>query len=120
MSATDDARGGPQGLVQGTLDMLILHIVAAGPLHGFGIANRIVQVSGGIFTVNPGSLLPALRRLERAGHVKGSWKTTEHNRRARYYALTRSGARRLEQAARDWRQQSDAIAAILRLARPVR
>jgi transcriptional regulator len=101
-------------LVQGTLDMLILQMLAAGPLHGFGIATRIEQVSGGVFAVNPGSLLPALRRLERGGYLKAAWKTTEHNRRARYYSITRAGSRRLAEVSSDWQQQSEAIAAILR------
>jgi transcriptional regulator len=103
----------PSGLVQGTLDMLVLRVLAPGPLHGYGIATRIQQVSRGVFDVNPGSLFPAFRRLERAGCIRAQWKTTEHNRRAKYYALTASGARQLERETQEWRRQMAAISAIL-------
>jgi PadR family transcriptional regulator, regulatory protein PadR len=101
------------GLVQGTLDMLILRTLALEPLHGYGIATRIGQVSRGVFDVNPGSLFPAFRRLERAGFITPQWKTTEHNRRAKYYALTASGRKRLDQETREWKRQTAAITAIL-------
>jgi transcriptional regulator len=104
----------PSGLVQGTLDMLILRVLALEPLHGYGISVRIQQVSRGVFEVNPGSLFPAFRRLERAGYVRAQWRTTEHNRRAKYYALTAAGARHLERETNEWRRQTAAIAAILR------
>ena len=97
--------------------MLILRLLSSEPLHGFGISQRIIQSSRGVFNVNAGSLIPALRRLERAGYLKASWKTTEHNRRAKYYALTRTGLKHLDRATRDWQQQSAAIAAILRPSR---
>ena len=100
-------------LIQGTLDMLILRTLALEPLHGYGIAVRIQQVSRGVFDVNAGSLFPAFRRLERAGLVRAQWKTTEHNRRAKYYALTAAGSRRLEENRREWQRQTAAIAAIL-------
>jgi len=93
--------------------MLILRTLALEPLHGYGIAVRIQQVSRGVFDVNPGSLFPAFRRLERAGFIKPQWKTTEHNRRAKYYTLTAAGARRLEQETREWQRQTAAITAIL-------
>jgi PadR family transcriptional regulator PadR len=102
-----------RGLVQGTLDMLILKTLALEPLHGYGIGQRIEQISGGVFYVNPGSLFPAFRRLERAGWVKPIWKTTENNRRAKYYALTERGRKQLKSEAVEWSRQSAAIARIL-------
>jgi transcriptional regulator len=82
-------------MVQGTLEMLILKTLALEPMHGYGVALRIEQVSEGVFRVNPGSLLPALARMERAGHVKSEWRSTENNRRAKYYGLTASGRKAL-------------------------
>ena len=110
---TAEKSDAPAGLVQGTLDMLVLRVLALEPLHGYGIAVRIEQVSRGVFDVNPGSLFPAFRRLERAGYVRAQWKTTEHNRRAKYYALTPAGTRHLERETQEWRRQTAAIAAIL-------
>jgi len=104
---------GPSGLVQGTLDMLVLRVLALEPMHGYGISVRIQQVSKGVFDVNPGSLFPAFRRLERAGYIRPQWRTTEHNRRAKYYALTPAGSRHLERETNEWRRQTAAIAAIL-------
>src|SRR5919106_6575634 len=78
----------PSALVQGTLDMLILRTLALEPMHGYGIGARIEQISQGVFQVNAGSLFPAFRRLERDGLIKGEWRETENNRRARWYALT--------------------------------
>jgi len=103
----------PSGLVQGTLDMLILKILALEPLHGYGITLRIEQVSRGVFRLNPGSLLPALRRMERAGWVRGGWRATENNRRARYYAITEQGRRALARETREWGRQTAAIASVL-------
>jgi PadR family transcriptional regulator, regulatory protein PadR len=88
----------PTDLIQGTLEMLILKTLALTPMHGYGIALRIEQISDGAFRVNPGSLLPALSRMERAGRVKGEWRVTENNRRARYYALTEKGRKALKTA----------------------
>lgn len=102
-----------QDLVQGTLEMLVLKTLALEPLHGYGIALRIEQISGGVFRVNPGSLLPALSRLERAGHVKAEWRSSENNRRAKYYALTRAGRATLEKERQQWRRQMVAINRIL-------
>ena len=82
--------------------MLILKTLALEPMHGYGVALRIEQVSEGVFRVNPGSLLPALARMERAGRVKSEWRSTENNRRAKYYVLTRAGKTQLEREARDW------------------
>ena len=102
-----------RGLVQGTLDMLILKTLALEPLHGYGIGQRIEQISGGVFYVNPGSLFPAFRRLERAGWVKPIWKTTENNRRAKYYTLTALGRKALREETVSWGRQIAAISRIL-------
>jgi PadR family transcriptional regulator PadR len=101
-------------LVQGTLDMLILKTLALEPMHGWGIAQRIEQTSGGVFQVNPGSLFPAFRRLERKGWVRPEWRDTENNRRAKYYRLTDGGRRKLRAETRDWESQAAAIARVLR------
>ena len=103
----------PSTLVQGTLDMLILKTLALEPLHGWGIAQRIEQISRGVFQVNAGSLFPAFRRLERAGLIEAEWRATENNRRAKYYALTRHGRRKLEAETKQWSRQTAAIARIL-------
>ena len=104
----------PRMLVQGTLDMLILKTLALEPMHGWGIGQRIEQISGGVFQVNPGSLFPAFRRLEREGWVRVEWRDTENNRRAKYYRLTDAGRRRLREETREWESQAAAIARILR------
>jgi transcriptional regulator len=109
--ATSDKQS---GLVQGTLDMLILKTLALEPMHGYGIGVRLEQISRGIFQVNAGSLFPAFRRLERDGLIKAEWRATENNRRAKYYALTAPGRSRLTRATRDWEAQASAIARILR------
>src|SRR5271169_2794194 len=80
-----------QELVQGTLEMLVLKTLALEPMHGYGVALRIEQMSRGVFRVNPGSLLPALSRMERAGGIRSEWRATENNRRAKYYTLTAKG-----------------------------
>lgn len=103
----------PGDLVQGTLEMLILKTLALQPMHGYGVALRIEQVSGGVFRVNPGSLLPALSRMERAGHVKSEWRASENNRRARYYLLTAKGRKALEVETEQWDRQAAAIRRIL-------
>jgi PadR family transcriptional regulator PadR len=100
-------------LIQGTLEMLILKTLALTPMHGYGIALRIEQISDGAFRVNPGSLLPALSRMERAGRVKGEWRATENNRRARYYALTEKGRKALKSETENWGRQIAAINRIL-------
>ena len=101
-------------LVQGTLDMLILKTLALEPMHGFGIGNRIEQISKGVFLVNAGSLFPALRRLERDDVIRGEWRATENNRRAKYYSLTPRGRATLKRETRDWEVQAAAIGRILR------
>ena len=83
-------------VIQGTLDMLILKSLSLEPMHGFGIARRIEQISKGVFKVNPGSLLTALQRLERAGSIDAEWRQTANSRRAKFYSLTRGGRRQLE------------------------
>jgi len=93
--------------------MLILKSLSLEPMHGFGVTQRIEQISDGVFKVNPGSLLLAFQRLERAGLVEGEWRASEHNRRARYYRLTRAGRRRLRLDTDDWRRRVDAIARLL-------
>jgi PadR family transcriptional regulator, regulatory protein PadR len=103
----------PSDLVQGTLDMLILKILDLEPMHGYGIAVRLEQMSKGVFRLNGGSLFVAVQRLQRDGLIRGEWKATENSRRARYYALTEKGQRRLNSETREWGRQVAAIARIL-------
>jgi PadR family transcriptional regulator PadR len=103
----------PGEMVQGTLEMLILKTLALEPMHGYGVALRIEQVSAGVFRVNPGSLLPALARMERAGHVKSHWRSSENNRRAKFYELTAAGRRALKEEKASWSRQTGAISRIL-------
>jgi PadR family transcriptional regulator PadR len=101
-------------VIQGTLDMLILKTLSLEPMHGFGIARRIEQISRGVFKVNPGSLLTAFQRLERAGWLDAEWRQTDNSRRAKFYSLTRSGRRRLEAETSDWHRRTAAVARLLR------
>ena len=101
-------------IIQGTLDMLILKTLSLEPMHGFGIARRVEQVSRGVFKVNPGSLLTALTRLERAGWLDSEWRDTANSRRAKYYTLTRSGRRQLDAETADWSRRAGAVARILK------
>jgi PadR family transcriptional regulator len=101
-------------VIQGTLDLLILKTLSLQPLHGFGIARRIEQVSRGVFKVNPGSLLTALQRLERAGWLDAEWRQTENSRRARFYTLTRAGRKQLENEEADWARRAGAVARLLK------
>ena len=103
----------PGDVIQGTLDMLILKTLALEPIHGFGVALRIEQMSRGVFRVNAGSLFVALQRLERGGLIRGVWKASENNRRAKYYLLTDRGQKRLVNETLDWERQAAAIARIL-------
>ena len=96
-------------LLQGTLDLLILKAVAAGELHGLGISRRIEQITNGTFQVKPGSLFPALHRMEEAGWLTASWGESENNRRAKYYKLTKSGRRQFESEAQNWGRIAFAI-----------
>ena len=105
----------PQGtdVIQGTLDVMILKTLSLQPLHGFGIARRIEQITQNVFKVNPGSLLTALQRLERDGAIDAEWRVTENARRAKYYSLTRSGRRQLKEETADWQQRAAAVARLL-------
>lgn len=100
-------------LLQGTLEMLVLRTLALEPMHGWGIAHRIEQMSAQVFLVNQGSLYPALVRMKRRGWVKSAWRITENNRRARYYELTAAGRRQLEVERANWARASSAINGIL-------
>jgi transcriptional regulator len=101
-------------VIQGTMDMLILKTLSLQPMHGFGIARRIEQISRGVFKVNPGSLLVALQRLERAGWLDAEWTQTENSRRARVYSLTRAGRKQLDVETADWTRRASAVARLLR------
>ena len=101
-------------VIQGTLDMLILKTLSLQPMHGFGIARRIEQISRDVFKVNPGSLLTALQRLERAGWLDAEWRQTENSRRAKFYALTRAGRKQLDVEEADWTRRVAAVARLLR------
>jgi transcriptional regulator len=103
----------PSDLVQGTLHMLILKTLALEPMHAYGIGVRLEQISRGVFQVNAGSLFPAIRRMERDGLIVGDWRTTENNRRAKYYKMTAQGRAVLKRDAREWEAQTAAIARIL-------
>jgi PadR family transcriptional regulator, regulatory protein PadR len=101
-------------VIQGTLDMLILKTLSLEPMHGFGIGRRVEQISKGVFKVNPGSLLTALNRLERAGWLDAEWRQTANSRRAKYYSLTRTGRKQLEAETSDWTRRAAAVARILK------
>src|ERR1041384_970204 len=101
-------------VIQGTLDLLILKTLSLEPMHGFGIARRIEQITRGVFKVNPGSLLTALQRIERAGWIDAEWRQSDNARRARYYALTRAGRRQLDIEAADWTRRAAAVARLLK------
>ncbi len=105
----------PSDLVQGTLDLLLLKILALEPLNGWAISQRLRQVSSGTLQVSDGSLYPALHKLEQDGWIKAEWKASENNRRARFYSLTRLGRRELEREAANWERLSSAISAVLRI-----
>jgi transcriptional regulator len=94
---------------------MILRTLALGPLHGFGIARRLEEVSRGVFQVNPGTFFPALYRLEEGGYLRGSWGRSENNRRARFYALTARGRRRLSSERAGWEKLAEAIGRVLRM-----
>ena len=101
-------------VIQGTLDLLILKALSLEPMHGFGVARRIEQVSRGVFKVNPGSLLTALQRLERAGWLDAEWRQTENSRKAKFYALTRAGRKQLDVETADWSRRAGAVARLLK------
>src|SRR5712672_4117 len=101
-------------VIQGTLDMLILKTLSLEPMHGFGIARRIEQISRGVFKINPGSLLTAFQRLERAGLLDAEWRQTGNARRGKYYTLSRAGRKRLEIETADWTRRAAAVARLLK------
>jgi PadR family transcriptional regulator, regulatory protein PadR len=105
----------PSDLVQGTLDLLLLKILALEPLHGWAIGQRLRQVSGNVLQVSDGSLYPALHKLENEGWIKAEWKPTENNRRAKFYSLTGAGRRQLENETATWDRLSSAITQIVRI-----
>jgi PadR family transcriptional regulator PadR len=100
-------------VVQGTLDMLILKSLSLQPMHGFGVTQRIEAISRGVFRVNPGSLLLAFQRMERAGLIEAEWRASENNRRAKYYSITAKGRKRLKIETSDWTRRAAAIARLL-------
>lgn len=102
------------GLLPGTLDLLILKAVSLGTLHGYGVLLRIQQITGGALQIQQGALYPALYRLERQGLIDGEWGTSDNNRRARFYRLTRTGRARLGNEAASWNRISDAVSLALR------
>src|SRR5262249_5081899 len=105
----------PMDLVQGTLDLLILKILALEPLHGWAISQRLKQVSGDVLQVSDGSFYPALNKLERGGWIKAEWKPSENNRRAKFYTLTRLGRKHLEKETASWNRLSAAITQVVQL-----
>ena len=107
--------GKPTDLVQGTLDLLILKTIALEPMHGWGIAQRIRQVSKEVLQVNQGALYPALHRLEQSGWIKAKWGESDNNRRAKYYSLTSAGRKYLEQEENNWKRLSAAIGLVLEM-----
>ena len=100
-------------IIQGTMDMLILKTLSLEPMHGFGVTRRIEDITRGVFRVNPGSLLIAFQRMEREGLVDAEWRTSDNNRRAKYYSLTRKGRKRLESERADWARRAGAVARLL-------
>jgi PadR family transcriptional regulator PadR len=106
----------PSDLVQGTLDLLILKILALEPLNGWAISQRLKQVSGDVLQVSDGSLYPALHKLEQEGWITAEWKPSENNRRAKFYRLTRPGRKHLEKEAANWARLSAAISHVIQLA----
>jgi transcriptional regulator len=106
----------PSDLVQGTLDLLLLKILALEPLHGWAISQRLRAISGEVLQVSDGSLYPALHKLEHSGWIKSEWKPTENNRRAKFYSLTRLGRGQLQKESAKWERLSSAISHVIRLA----
>ena len=103
-------------VLQGTLEMLVLKTLTLEPMHGWGLSDRIRQISGDVFDVNQGSLYPALQRMLRRGWIRSEWRASENNRRARYYELTREGRRQLESQVAEWERSSGAVNRVLRFA----
>lgn len=107
-------KGKKSDLLQGTLDLLVLKALALGPLHGLGVSHRIEQITKGTFQVKPGSLFPALHRMEEAGWLASAWGESENNRKAKFYRLTKAGQRQLETETEEWRRISLAITSALK------
>jgi transcriptional regulator len=104
---------GKAALVRGTLDMLILKTLTLQPMHGLGVSRRIEQITDGVFQVKPGSLFPALKRMEEEGWIKGAWRESENNRRAKWYSLTSAGRRRLGEEKQNWAHAVVAITKVM-------
>jgi PadR family transcriptional regulator PadR len=103
----------PSEILQGTLDLLVLRTLELGPLHGLGVSDRIRQTTHGVFVVKPGSLFPALHRLEQNGWIEGHWGESENNRRAKYYRLTRAGRAQMHKEKRNWHRVFNAVNRLL-------
>ncbi len=103
----------PSEILQGTLDLLILRTLELGPMHGLGVSDRIKQITRGVFVVKAGSLFPALHRLEQSDWIQGEWGESENRRKAKYYALTRTGRAQLEKEKRNWTRQFSAVNRLL-------
>jgi PadR family transcriptional regulator PadR len=112
---SDTEMSKPNDLVQGTLDLLLLKILALEPLHGWAISLRLRSISGDVLQVSEGSLYPALHKLEQEGWIKAEWKQSENNRRAKFYSLTRLGRKQLESEAANWQRLSSAISYVVQL-----
>ena len=104
----------PSDLLQGTLDLLILRVIATGPIHGWGIAKRIQLVSGDVLSVGQGSLYPALHRLEQQGWIAAEWKDSDLGRSAKFYSLTRDGRKQLERELQSWDRLSSAVRMVIK------
>jgi PadR family transcriptional regulator PadR len=98
---------------QGTLDLMVLKTLALGPMHGYGIVRRLEDITRGTFQINPGTVFPALRRLDTSGFIRGKWARTPNNRRARFYTITASGRRHLERQTRNWEHRMTAVRRVL-------
>ena len=105
----------PKDVVQGTLDLLILKVLALEPMHGWAISQRLKQISGDVLQVSDGSLYPALHKLEHEGWIKAEWAASENNRRAKYYSLTRLGKKELEKETANWNRLASAISQVINL-----
>jgi len=105
----------PKDVVQGTLDLLIMKILALEPMHGWAISQRLTQMSGDVLQVSDGSLYPALHKLEQEGWIKAEWAPSENNRRAKYYSLTRPGRKQLEKETANWNRLASAISQLVNL-----
>src|SRR5438046_5974339 len=116
MSSNEGSMSKPTDLVQGTVDLLILKVIAPGPIHGWAIAQRIKQLSNEVLILNQNALYPALHRLEEQGWLKAEWRDSENNRRAKYYSLTKAGRQRLDEEVAQWRRLSSAIEVVVSMA----